>query len=61
MLMGLTNTPAMLMQSIDNLFSGVLDFVMVVFPNYILVYSHMVKEHFTLLKKVLVHICKYIF
>ena len=36
--MGLTNTPAMFMQTMNNLFSGMLDFGMAVFLDDILVY-----------------------
>ena len=49
--MGLTNTPAMFMQTMNNLFSNILDSGMAVFLDNILMYLCMVKEHFMLLKK----------
>ena len=51
---GLTNAPATFIQSMNNLFSNMLDSGIAVFLDYILLYLHMVKEHFTLLEKVLV-------
>ena len=54
--MGLTNAPAVFMQTMKNLSSDMLDFGMAVFPNNILVYLSTVKEHFTLLTKILVHL-----
>ena len=59
--MGLTNAPAIFIQTINNLFSNMLDFGMAVILDDILVYSHMIKEHFTLLEKILVCLCPYIF
>ena len=52
--MGLTKAPDIFTQSMNNLFSDMLDSSMVVFLDDILVYSCMVKEHFILLEKVLV-------
>ena len=49
--MGLTNTPATFMQTMNNPFSNMLDSSMAVFLDDILVYSCMVKLHFILLEK----------
>ena len=57
--MGLTNTPAMFMHTMKNLFSDMLDYGMVVFLDDILIYSHIVKEHFMVVKKVLAYLCQY--
>ena len=54
MLMGLTNAPAMFIQTMNNLFWNMLNYGMTVFLDNILVYSRMVDEHFTLFEKVLV-------
>ena len=59
--MGFMNIPATFMGTMNNLFSNMLDLVMALFLDDILMYSHMVKEHFTLPKKVLVHLYQYIF
>ena len=59
--MGLMNAPARFMQTINNLFSDMLDFCVAVFLDDILLYLHMVKEYYTLLEKVLVHLCQYTF
>ena len=59
--MGLINVPATFMQTMNNLFSNMLDFSVTLFLYYIFVYSHMVKEHFALLKKVLECLYQYIF
>ena len=56
---GLTNTPAMFIQAMKNLFSDILDSDMAVFLDDILVDSHMVEEHFTLLEKILVCLHQY--
>ena len=58
---GLTNAPATFMQTMNNLFSNMLDFRMAVFLDNIFVHSHMVKEHFMLLEKVLICLYQYIF
>ena len=50
---GLMSTPATFMQTMNNLFLNMLDFGLAVFLDDILMYSDMVKEHFTLLKKAL--------
>ena len=52
---GLMNAPATFMQTMNNLFSNMLDFSMAVFLDDILMYSYTVKEFFTLLKKVLAY------
>ena len=59
--MGLTNTPATFMQTMNNLFSDMLDSSMAVFLDNILMYSGMVDEHFTLLEQVLVRLRQYFF
>ena len=58
--MGFTNAPTTFMQTINYLFSDILDFGMVVFLDDILVYSYIEKEHFTLLNKVLACLYQYI-
>ena len=58
---GLTNTPAKSMQTMNNLFSNILDSGVAVFLDNIFVYSCMVKEQFTLLAKVLVCLHQYMF
>ena len=55
--MGLTNAPVKFMRSMNNLFSKILNSGMVVFLDNILIFFFMVKEHFMLLKKVLVYLC----
>ena len=52
--MGLMNTPATFMRTMNNLFSDMLDSGVAVFLDDILMYSCMVNEHFTLLEIVLV-------
>ena len=59
--MGLTNAPATFMQIMNNLFVNMLDKGVVVFLDYILIYSIMVEEHFKLLEKVFARLCKYKF
>ena len=59
--MGLTNAPATFMQTMNNLFSDMLDSGMAVFLDDILVYLCMVTEHFTLLEKVLACLHQYTF
>ena len=48
--MGLMNVPATFMQTMNNLFSDMLDSGVAVFLDNILVYSGTVDEHFTLLQ-----------
>ena len=59
MLMGLTNAPSISMCTMNNLFPNMLDSIMAVFLDDILIYSCMVKEHFMLLMKTLVHLSQY--
>ena len=59
--MGLTNAPAIFMQTMNNLFLDMLDSSVAEFLNNILMYSHMVDKHFTLLEQVLVCLHQYIF
>ena len=59
--MGLTNAPATFMQTMNNLFSDMLDSGVAVFLDDILVYSGTVDEHFILLEQVLVHLHQYTF
>ena len=59
--MGFVKAPAIFIHTINNLFSNVLDCSMTVFLGDILVYSYMVKEHFTLLEKVLEYLHQYMF
>ena len=58
---GLLNAPVMFMETMKNLFSNILEFGMAVFLDDIFVYSCMVKKNFTLLAKILVHLCQSIF
>ena len=59
--MGLRNTPATFIQTMNYLFSDTLDSGMAVFLDEILTYLCIVKEHFTLLEKVLVFSHQYTF
>ena len=59
--MGLTNSPAAFMQTMNNLFVDMLDKVVIVFLDDVLIYSTMAKEHFELLEKVFACLCKYKF
>ena len=59
--MGLTNAPTTFMQTMNNLFSDMLDFGMVGFLNDILMYLCIVNEHFMVLEKVLAYLCHYKF
>ena len=59
--MGLTDAPATFIQTINNLLSDILDSGVAVFLDDILMYSHIVDEHFTLFEKVLVCLCQYMF
>ena len=61
MLMGFTNASATFIQTMNNLFSNILDSGMAVFLDGILMYLHMVKEHFTLLEKILACLRQYTF
>ena len=47
--MGLTNAPATFMQTVNNLFSNIIDSGEAIFLNNILVHLNKVKEHFILL------------
>ena len=59
--MGLTNAPATFMQTMNNLFSDMLDSGVAVFLDNILVYSGTVDEHFMLLEQVLARLHQYTF
>ena len=59
MSMGLINAPTKFMNTMNTLFSNILDLGMVVFLDDILIYSHMVRENSKLLKKVLAHLYQY--
>ena len=59
--MGLTDAPAISIQTMNNLFSDILDSGVAVFLHDILVYSCTVKEHFTLLERVLACLHQYTF
>ena len=56
---GLTNAPSIFMQTINNLFCNMLDFNMIIFLDDIIVYFHIVKEHFALLYNILAYLCQY--
>ena len=55
---GLTNAPATFMRMMNNLLEDMLDKGVVVFFDYMLIYSTMVEEHFALLEKVFACLCK---
>ena len=59
--MGLTNAPAMFMQTMTNLFSDMLDSGVAVFLDDILMYSGTVDKYFMLLEQVLVCLYQYMF
>ena len=59
--MGLMNAPEMFMQTMNNLFSDILDCVMVEFLDDILVYLCIVEEYSALLEKVLACLYQYTF
>ena len=59
--MGLTNVAAMFMQMMYNLFTDMLDKVVIAFLDDVLIYSTMVEEHFELLEKVFACLLKYKF
>ena len=59
--MGLTNAPAMFMQTINNLFEDMLDQGVAVFLDDVLIYSTMLEGHFKLLKKVFACLRRYEF
>ena len=59
--MELMNAPATFMQTMNNLFSDMLDSGVAVLLNDILVYSRIVDEHFILLEQVLACLHQYIF
>ena len=53
------NAPAMFMQTMNNLFVDILEKGVVVFLDYILIYSIVAEEHFELLEKVFACLYKY--
>ena len=55
--MGLTNAPAMFMQTMINLFMDMLHNGVVVFLDEVLIYGTMLEEHFVLLEKVFPCLC----
>ena len=59
--MGLTNAPTTFMHTMNSLFSSMLDLGIEVFLEDILMYTYIVKEQFTLLKKLLTNLHQYIF
>ena len=61
MLMGLTNVPAMFIQTMKNLFMDLLDNEVVVILDDILIYSIIVEKHFKLLEKIFACLHKYKF
>ena len=56
--LGLTNAPAMFMQTTNNLFMEMLDRGVVVFLDDVFIYSTMVEEYFELLEKLFACLCK---
>ena len=59
MMKGLTNLPAMFIRMMKNMFVDMLDKGVVVFLDDVLIHSTMVEEHFALLEKVFVCLCKH--
>ena len=59
--MGLTNVPAIFMQIMNNLFEGMLDKRVIVFLDYVLIYSTTENKHFKLLEKAFACLHKYKF
>ena len=59
--MGLMNALAVFMQTMNNLFVGMLDKGVVVFLDDILIYSTTVKEHFKLFQKLFTYLHKHAF
>ena len=59
--MGLTNAPAMFIQTMNNLFEDMLDKGVVVFLDDMLIYSTMMDKYFELLEKVFACLRKYKF
>ena len=57
--MGLTNAPATFMQTMNNLFSDMLDSGVILFLDDIIVYLQSVDENYILLEKVLVWLSQY--
>ena len=58
---GHINAPTTFMQTINNLWSNMLDSSIAIFLNNILLYSHILKEHFTLLENILAYLQQFIF
>ena len=56
--MGRMNAPAVFIRILNNLFVEMLDKV-VVCLNDVVIYSTKAEEHFKLLEKVFIHLCKY--
>ena len=59
--MGLTNTPAMFIRAMINLFTDLLDQGVIVFLDDVLVYSHTRDEHIQLLHMVFGKLCQHQF
>ena len=59
--MGLTNAPATFIRTMNNLFHDMINSGVAVFLDEILMYLHMVSEHFTFLGKILVCLQQYTF
>ena len=57
--MRLTNAPTIFIYTMSNLFSDMFYSNIVVFVNCILMYSYIVKEHFTLFEKVMACLHQY--
>ena len=55
------NAPATFIHTMNNLFSDMLDSSQTVFLDAILMYSYLIDKHFTLLERVLVCLCLYMF
>ena len=59
--MGLINVPEMFIWMINNLFMDMLEKGVAIFLDDILIYSTIEEEHFKLLEKVFIYLCKYKF
>ena len=57
--MGLTNAPAIFMQTVNNLFVDLLDNRVLIFLDDMLIHSIMEEQNFKLLEKVFAHLHKY--
>ena len=55
---GLTNTPVVFQQFMNNIFSNLLDVYVMIYLDDILIYSSNMSKHHWYVKEVLQHLCK---